>query len=203
MKKGLLARFRKPSLTTEAAAPLRVYMDPVEHAQLVAIVEAVAPRRILEWGCGGSTREFCERYPFVEQVVSIEHNAAWAKRVREAITSPRLSLYHEPPTVPEPDMFGDGKVYQAWMKLCEDDPAVLASYVAKPASLGVEFDLVLVDGRARVHCLRQGFALLRTGGVLLIHDAQRTEYHATLHELGRAVFITPFGKGQFCLIRKG
>jgi hypothetical protein len=203
MIKRLLGRFRKPSLATEASGPLRVYMHPVEHAQIVGIVEALAPRRILEWGCGGSTREFCERYPFVEQVVSIEHNAEWAKRVREAIASPRLSLYHEPPTVPEPPMFGDKKTYHAWMKRCEDDLAVLASYVAKPATLGLEFDLVLVDGRARVHCLKQGFALLRPGGVLLIHDAQRTEYHATLHGLGRAVFLTPYGNGQFCLVRKG
>ena len=34
--------------------PLPVYMDEVEFSQLLAIVEAVGPSVLVEWGSGGS-----------------------------------------------------------------------------------------------------------------------------------------------------
>lgn len=42
-----------------------------------------------------------------------------------------------------------------------------------PATLGTSFDFVRVDGRARSLCVREGFELLRPGGVLVMQDAQR------------------------------
>ena len=41
------------------------------------------------------------------------------------------------------------------------------------ATLGTSFDFVRVDGRARSLCVREGFELLRPGGVLAMHDAHR------------------------------
>ena len=78
----------------------------------------------------------------------------------------------------------------------------MADYVARPGQLGMEFDFVLVDGRARIHCLVEGWKLLRPGGVILIHDAQRPEYHDTVRSLGRAVFLEPWEQGQICFVRK-
>ncbi|MDW8362400.1 MAG: hypothetical protein RMK74_08360 [Myxococcales bacterium] len=80
--------------------------------------------------------------------------------------------------------------------------ARFADYVELPGRLGVRPDLVLVDGRARVHCMREGFCLLRSGGVLLVHDAQREQYGAALSALGRPVFHEPWKIGQLCVVRK-
>ena len=87
--------------------------------------------------------------------------------------------------------------------LAETDASLLRSYVEFPASLGQSFDFVLVDGRARCFCMKAGFSLLRPGGVMVLHDAQRVEYHATAKSLGRAVFLEPWKQGQICLVRKG
>lgn len=78
----------------------------------------------------------------------------------------------------------------------------MRSYVAFPETLGMRFDLVFVDGRARNFCMPVGLDLLEPGGVLLLHDAQRTEYRETLRTLGRVVHFTPWKRGQVCLIRK-
>jgi hypothetical protein len=52
------------------------------------------------------------------------------------------------------------------------------SYIARGASLGRRFGLVLVDGRARVAAGRAVLSagLLEGGGVLVLHDWQRKEY---------------------------
>ena len=64
--------------------------------------------------------------------------------------------------------------------------------LASLAELEGPFDFVLVDGRARRFCIREGFQLLRDGGLLLLHDSQRTDYHDALEAL-QCVLGTPFG----------
>jgi hypothetical protein len=79
----------------------------------------------------------------------------------------------------------------------------MQSYVDFPKSLDTRFGFVLVDGRARCFCLRVGYQLLDAGGSLVIHDAQRTDYHDAIDSLGgRVTFFTPYKRGQVCLIRK-
>ncbi|NVB37565.1 hypothetical protein G6O69_06955 [Pseudenhygromyxa sp. WMMC2535] len=195
---------------------LPVWMDPVELAQLRAIVETLAPTRVLEWGAGGSTRELLERSPFIERYVSIEHNRDWVGRVRQVVSDPRLELHLVEPAEPEPLLPRDRKstqaerdALQAWRDRAERDMALMGAYVEAPRRLaaGPEgaapvFDLVLVDGRARCLCVREGMTLLRPGGVLVVHDAQREVYHQTLREIGRPVFLEPWKQGQICLVRK-
>lgn len=209
--KGLqkkLLRFVRGERETTNPEPgeLPVFMHPIEYSQLLAVVESLAPRRVLEWGSGGSTRALLERCDFIETFVSVEHNAMWHARVAEVVTDPRLKLFLHEPTVAEPNPPRKDKdrsrIISEWMLLCERDPSVMADYVAAPATLGMEFDFVLVDGRARTHCLIEGFRLLRPGGVILIHDAQRPEYHATVNSLGRAIFLEPWEQGQICFVRK-
>lgn len=188
-----------PASAAQKALP--VYMHPVELSQLTAIVEALAPQRCLEWGSGGSTREMLERFPFIEHYVSVEHHGEWAERVRSLVQDPRLQLHHVP--ADQPLAAGASRKEQiAWDAEAERNPELLRSYVERPASLGQPFDFVLVDGRARCFCLRAGFELLRSGGVIVLHDAQRTEYHETVRALGRAVFLEPWHQGQVCLVRK-
>ena len=204
---GLLDQlFRKePDFST-----LPVWMDPVELSQLRAVFETLAPQRVLEWGAGGSTREFLATCPSIRRYVSIEHNRDWHGRVRAAIDDPRLELHLVEPSEPEPLLPSDRRstqaerdALQAWRSRAERDPALMRAYIELPRSFeDHEFDCVLVDGRARSLCAREGFQHLRPGGVLVLHDAQRSEYHQALHEIGRPVFLEPWKLGQVCIVRK-
>jgi len=181
---------------------LAIWMDPVEFSQLRAIIETLAPRVCLEWGSGGSTQTLLAACPFIEQYVSVEHNRDWHDKVKVQVSDPRLRLFHvaadEPLALAKPSQ----QQIEAWDLRAEVEPQVMASYVGLPRTLGLEFDFVLVDGRARNFCVREGFRLLRSGGILVVHDAQREEYASTLAELPRSTFLTPWRQGQIWFVRK-
>jgi len=174
-------------------------MDPIEYSQVLAVLCTLAPKRGLEWGSGGSTKAILADCPFVERWVSIEHDEAWYRRIAAAVTDPRLALVHVPPDVGP--RATDEETLIAWHADGEVDGAVFRRYVAYPATLGESFDFVLVDGRARCFCIREGFRLLRKGGVLVLHDAQREQYHAALRDVGTPVFLQPWRQGQIALVR--
>ncbi len=185
------------------AERLTVYMGPSEQATIRAALHLVAPRRLLEWGAGGSTRFFLDAAPGLERLVSIEHDGEWAEKVRRSIDDRRLELHHVAADVPPVgEEARDRRKRQAWDARAERDPAILRSYVGRPRALGGDFDFVLVDGRARRFCLAEGFELLRPGGLMVLHDAQRTDYHDAVPRAGRVVFIEPWEQGQVCLIVK-
>ena len=181
---------------------LAIWMDPIELSQLRAIIETLAPRVCLEWGSGGSTQTLLESFPFIERYVSVEHNKEWHDKVKAQVTDPRLSLFHVAPDQPLELAKPSQKQLEAWDLRAELTPEVMASYVGLPRTLDLVFDFVLVDGRARNFCVREGYRLLRSGGVLVVHDAQREEYAAVLAEFPRSVFLTPWRQGQIWFVRK-
>ncbi|MCG8503256.1 MAG: class I SAM-dependent methyltransferase [Sphingomonadales bacterium] len=184
---------------------LKPHMHRIEFAQLLEAVQTSRPRHFLEWGAGGSTAALLAACPFIERFISVEHDAKWADVVTSSIDDPRLELHLRQPAEPEPPaplIYFQGGRRDRWRKRAETDPALLADYAALPAGLGIIFDFVLVDGRARSFCAHAGWELLRPGGTLALHDAQRPEYRATLEKLGAPEFLTPWKRGQICLLRK-
>lgn len=191
---------------------LPVWMHPIEQSQVRAVLETLAPRRVLEWGAGGSTRWLLETCPSIERYVSIEHNRQWHTLVGERMAGDRrLELHLFEPAEPEPQSLDKGtssekrarrQAIQAFRQRAETDPSLFRSYLEFPRSLATTFDFILVDGRARSLCVREGFEHLRPGGILLLHDAQRREYHDALHAIGRPVFLEPWELGQVCFVRK-
>lgn len=182
---------------------LAVYMHPVELSQLLAIVHALGPRRCVEWGSGGSTLAILDAAPRIERYVSIEHDPAWHGRVASLARDPRLSLHLVEPDEALTLKAPSREQVIAWEATAEQDEAVMQRYVRFAASLGGAFDFALVDGRARRFCLATGYELLRPGGVVVLHDAQRPQYHDALAALGpRPVFLEPWHQGQIALVRK-
>jgi hypothetical protein len=181
---------------------LAIWMDPVEVSQLLAILETLAPRVCLEWGSGGSTQTLLATCPSIEEYVSVEHNRDWHDTVKAQVSDQRLRLFHVAADEPLGSAKPSQKELEAWDLRAELEPNVMASYVGLPRTLGRIFDFVLVDGRARNFCVREGYRLLRSGGVLVVHDAQREEYASTLAEFPRSVFLTPWRQGQIWLVRK-
>jgi predicted O-methyltransferase YrrM len=184
---------------------MRVYMDAVEYSQIASALTARQPRRFLEWGSGGSTIDFLKRYASIEKLVSIEHHPLWYKRVKAAATDPRLSYYLKEAASPEPNaqFFGLYRgARSAWRRRAEADRSVFAAYVDHPSTLGMTFDVIFVDGRARNFCIEAGWALLEKGGLMIIHDAQRPMYHETIARFGKPTYLEPWRRGQVCLLPK-
>jgi hypothetical protein len=62
----------------------------------------------------------------------------------------------------------------------EADEPDIAKYVNFPKEVGGPFDLIVIDGRYRRRCLLVAPEVLAPGGVVLLHDAERTHYHPSL-----------------------
>ena len=122
---------------------------------------------VLEWGSGGSTLFYSK---FVKSWNSIEHDLAWAKQVSQK-KIPNV-VYHSVPV--EWDI----------SKWCCSDGTYeeFKEYVEYPKSLNRKFDVVLVDGRARVACAYSVIRnnLLKPNGVVIIHDWEREYYKEVL-----------------------
>lgn len=136
------------------------------------------PVRVLEWGCGGSTAHFpgiLARHGIAYRWVSIEHDKEWFLSVSEELKDVRdvdLFLFEPPGGNPR-------------------DPACrMDEYVSFPSSLGMAFDVILVDGRKRRRCLLEAKRLLAPDGVVFLHDAHRKRYHCALGEFPDSCFLT-------------
>ena len=124
------------------------------------LLAGLRPLRALEWGAGYGTSHFSRLLPQGGEWIAIEHDAAWADRIRAS--APANVSVHA--VLPERDPWAPG-----------DGDGTLGDfrdYVEYPTRLG-EFDFILVDGRAREACLRQARHLLAPGGVVVLHDANR------------------------------
>jgi hypothetical protein len=184
---------------------MRVYMDPVEYSQIQAALTALQPKRFLEWGSGGSTIDFLKRYASIQKMVSIEHHRLWFEKVKEAANDPRLAYYLKEPICPEPERQFFGLVAtkrHAWRRRAETDRTIFKDYVEHPTTLGISFDCIFVDGRARRFCIETGWEILERGGLMIVHDAQRAEYHETIARVGKPLYLNPWRRGQVCLLPK-
>ncbi|MEM6290435.1 MAG: hypothetical protein AAGA54_04190 [Myxococcota bacterium] len=187
-------------------------MSPEEQSQVSAVFAAVRPARVIEWGSGGSTLLLPALYDTIEQYVSVEHNKAWHARVEQHIDASRVEVLFRPPAEadPEPPMFkegGKGKTlpeYAEWSDRAERDRSIMASYIDAPFERIATPDLTLVDGRARRFCIEAAWSALPSGGVLVVHDAQRGQYIEKIEEVcdGRAEWMLPWSRGQVCVARK-
>lgn len=120
---------------------------------------------ILEWGCGGSTvhfTRFLRAHGVSYAWLSIEHDREWQQTVeKELAGDPGAKV----------QWIAGGTTKDNWRGVPMDD------YVNHPRSLNRQFDFILVDGRKRRRCLLEARRLVRPGGVVFLHDAQRSYYH--------------------------
>lgn len=186
-------------------AVYRPLMSPAEFSQLMTAIWAIRPRNFLEWGSGGSTQTILAQCPFIERYVSIEHDPGWYERVKLAVADPRLDLHLVEATRPEPPrriLNATKQKRNRYRQESEMDETLFADYVHLPLELDQLFDFVLVDGRARCFCMPVGWKLLKPGGVMAIHDAQRAIYQPVIAGLGEPLFLEPWERGQICILRK-
>jgi predicted O-methyltransferase YrrM len=147
--------------------PNKPWMRYREIEVIEEILERLRPTSCLEWGAGTSTLFFSECLPPSARWIAIDHQAEWVDRLNAQVgTMVDVHLIrpnHQPWTDPE----GDGSYTD------------LADYVDFPTRFA-PFDFVLIDGRARIHCLQKAREILKPDGIVILHDADRPQYDAGL-----------------------
>ncbi len=131
------------------------------------------PLQAFEWGSGSSTLYYGSRLPFGSFWQSIEHDADWYEQTALKIAQwnpQHMNVKHVPPDRPWLNNGDDGS-YEIFRK-----------YVLYPTTLGKKFSVILVDGRARVQCMAVAWELLEDDGVMILHDAERSEYNPGIPE---------------------
>ena len=113
------------------------------------ILRRLEVRSVLEFGMGlYSTKLFADHCAFVASVE--QESMEWYNKTVEMVRSPH------------------------WSPHFEADPAVIFDYYD---TKGVQFDLVLSDGKAETRCQVANMAMQRNVPVVALHDAEKIWYY--------------------------
>jgi len=124
--------------------------------------------RIFEYGAGASTVWLAKRSA---QIDSVEHDTSWAESVKKMLTDTagNAKLHVVPPTAATPDTtVRSGRVGHTDLDF--------ANYVSTIDEVGGPFDLIVVDGRARVDAFRRALDHLADDGVVVFDNIRRKRY---------------------------
>lgn len=129
-------------------------MNPWMDSKEIELIEKhLTPNTVmLEWGSGGSTIYFSKK---VKKLISIEHTKKYFDIV-SSFELPNVEIYYVPTNkLPNPN---------------ELDSDVYKDYINKPNELGIKFDVILIDGRARYECSKISLKLIKDDGIVFSHD---------------------------------
>lgn len=130
----------------------------------------------LEYGSGGSTLAFA---PMAKRAYSIEHDREWCLRMQEKLSIKGLSQRVTYTCAPVDRGTGGWGVSHAFE---EGTYRVFKAYVDAVTALNESvFDVVLIDGRARVACALKVLPYLNDDSLVLLHDARREKYAPILN----------------------
>lgn len=102
---------------------------------------------LFEFGSGNSTFFYAAR---VRRVSTVEHDETWYRRIQRSLP-PNVSICHVPLSSPH-------------------------AYASAAVDSGRRYDIIIVDGRYRVQCVRRSLSALKKDGVIVLDDSERVEY---------------------------
>lgn len=100
---------------------------------------------VFEWGSGRSTLWMAKR---AKKVLSVEHNYEWYKITQDGL--PKNSKVEYQPSPKSNKQYAD---------------SILA--------YGKVFDVILVDGRQRIACLKNSVTCIKQGGLIVLDNSER------------------------------
>ncbi len=109
--------------------------------------------RVFEYGSGSSSLWWASR---VEKVVSVEHDRSWYEHTRQHMPA-NTTLYHE-----ELAAKGSGAENPNYFRCIEKQNEL--------------FEVIVVDGRERVNCLKTAVPHLSQDGVIILDNSDRGRY---------------------------
>lgn len=130
-------------------------MNDVEIDIIDTLLESKPDMLCLEWGSGNSTIYFPNRHALAHWV-SIEHDPEYAKYV-VAHADPRKATVFT--TSETPAYYGCVYPYEGM------------------------FDFILIDGILREECVKTALKIAKKDAIVLLHDAEREEYHWWLRQV--------------------
>ncbi len=154
--------------------------------EIRAIMESIElfdfPIRVLEWGSGASTIFFSGLVQPQSTWLALEHNHEWYEEVGqmlEKFSTQGVLVKH----IQNDQDYNEGKDDGTYKQF--------ENYITYPAKSNLPpFNIVIVDGRARVECMRTGWNILDDNGIMILHDAQRKEYTPGIPDQAFTVRIT-------------
>lgn len=157
-----------PVQSPELDLPLR--MSEAETALFAQLLST--GKFYLEWGSGGSTLAAVRSE--IRQIVSVETDRAWIDRLKQneeiasALANNRVIFRH----------VDIGPVAQWGMPIGTEKIRDWPRYAVDPfVATDLNFDVILVDGRFRIHCLLAAANCAADGATIFLHDyATRHSY---------------------------
>lgn len=102
---------------------------------------------VFEYGSGNSTNYYAKR---VQSITSVEHDKEWYEEVVNEMLSNSTLIYQEL------EYGGD--------------------YSTLSEKQSIKYDIVIVDGRDRVNCLKSSINAIKDNGVIVLDDSEREPY---------------------------
>lgn len=122
--------------------------------------------KVLEYGSGISTTEIANK---CKTILSVEHQENWYDKMKNEIPN-NCELIFKSPDLPYIEG-GHCGTYEEFK-----------SYIEAPINNG-PFDVILIDGRARVSCVSICHKISHENTIVFIHDYHREEYQEALNYL--------------------
>jgi hypothetical protein len=146
--------------------PIEPMMKQREIRVFEEIIENIKPKNILEFGSGYSTLYYPTLIKNKFFWNAIEHDLKWSEIIIKVNKNPNVKV-----NIVKPNNSN-------WKKIDSDGKKEdFKDYISFPRTLDIKFDLIIIDGRARKYCLKENINLLTEKGVIIIHDANRSEYY--------------------------
>jgi len=124
--------------------------------------------RVFEWGSGASTIWLEKR---AAEVISVENDERWHEMMSSYV-GPTTSLWHtDAPPAEEP------RIPSRWWGHRGRD---FFDYVHAIDNTDGQFDLIVIDGRARTACLDKAISRLTPDGMVVFDNTNRPRYREAL-----------------------
>lgn len=145
--------------------------------QVTAFLAERPEARVFEWGSGASTLWLSARAFWVH---SVEHHAGWASELAPRLPD-NVTLTVVEPTETATPVVGSAKPGH--------DGLEFAEYVAAIDDVPGDFDMIVIDGRAREACLAKAVDRLRPDGLIVFDNVDRQRYVDAIDSLGARVEV--------------
>lgn len=134
--------------------------------------------RVFEWGSGASTLWLSAR---AGSVHSVEHDTGWGAALRPRLPA-NVELDVVAPAPSSSPAIGSAKPGHAGLDF--------STYVAAIDAVEGDFDVIVIDGRAREACLERAVGRLTPGGLIVFDNVDRRRYVDAIDALGQRVEVT-------------